>query len=177
MFFWGKDAVHPEGNLLERTGFAKRPSLGLQGTSCYRLPWEKGAIELHGSFAGWIGQEGGGFFIRPLGRCVRWLDSAPPIPGQWPSESYASRADEALQSAVGPLLDWWLAHDAHVAQLVGPQHRENCYRHYQNLPGTRAWLCPELGRAWVTRWRDHSQDLPRARRFGKPDSPHQKTSP
>ena len=26
MFFWGKDAMHPEGNLFVRTGFDKRPS-------------------------------------------------------------------------------------------------------------------------------------------------------
>jgi hypothetical protein len=34
MFFWGKDVVHPAGNLFLRTGFEKRPSTGLTGTSC-----------------------------------------------------------------------------------------------------------------------------------------------
>lgn len=29
MFFWGKDVVHPDGNLLVRQGFAKSPSAGL----------------------------------------------------------------------------------------------------------------------------------------------------
>lgn len=84
MFFWGKDAILPEGNFFVTTGFTKRPSPGIQGTSCYRLPWQGGAIELHGSHAGWLGTDGGFFFIRPLARCVRWLSPTPPVPGQWP---------------------------------------------------------------------------------------------
>ena len=66
MFFWGKDAIHPQGNLFLRTGFRKRESTGLQGTSCYRLPWQNGALELHGSHAGWLNFDGGIFFLRPL---------------------------------------------------------------------------------------------------------------
>ena len=53
MFFWGRDVVHPDGNLLVRQGFSKSPSAGLQGTSCYGLDWQGGRIELHGACAGW----------------------------------------------------------------------------------------------------------------------------
>lgn len=61
MYFWGRDVLH-EGHLLLRYGFEKRPSTGLQGTSCYSKAWQKGMIELHGACAGWYpdstGQEG-----------------------------------------------------------------------------------------------------------------------
>ncbi|MFU8894447.1 MAG: hypothetical protein ACNA8L_12555 [Luteolibacter sp.] len=102
MFFWGRDAIHPDGNLFVHAGFQKRASTGLQGTSCYSLDWQDGVIELHGSHAGWIGQSGGFLFIRPIGRCVRWLDMALPIPGDWKAEQYDTRADTALHALALP---------------------------------------------------------------------------
>ena len=59
VFFWGRDVVHPDGNLLVRQGFSKSPSAGLQGTSCYGLDWQGGRIELHGACAGWYPRDGG----------------------------------------------------------------------------------------------------------------------
>ena len=167
MFFWGKDVVHPEGNLFVRTGFEKDSEAGNQGASCYRLPWQGGSIELHGSFAGWLGSGGGFFFVRPLGRCVRWLDSTPPVPDQWPREHYASKADETLYSPARPCLNWWLDHEAEVTRLTGSDYREACFQHYKKLPRSRAWLSPDLAIRWVTGLRDDPEDLPRARRFAE----------
>ena len=167
MYFWGKDVVHPEGNLFVRTGFEKQASTGLQGTSCYRLPWQGGAIELHGSYAGWLGKEEGMLFVRPLGRCVRWLGSEPPVPGKWPRERYVSKADALLHAAARPFLSWWLAHENEVLQLTGSAHRESCYKSYKNLPRSRAWLSPDLTLRWITGLRDHPYELPRARRFAE----------
>ena len=165
MFFWGQDAVHPEGNLFVRLGFEKRPSTGLQGTSCYRFPWQEGAIELHGSYAGWIGGEGGMFFIRPLHRCVRWLDGTPPVPGKWPRERYSSKSDEFLYAAARPFLDWWLKHEDRVLSLTGKAYRDTCHRNYGKQSRTRTWLRPDLATRWVTGFRDHPESLPRVRRF------------
>lgn len=173
MYYWGRDAIHPDGNLFVRSGFQKRPSTGLQGTSCYSLPWQGGVIELHGSHAGWIGEgsncrwtEGGGFlYVRPLKRCVRWLDASPPVPGFWPKELTDTADPAALHALAIPFLDWWLAHEREVARLAGPRFRDNCHRQYRKLPKTRPWLPPAPAIRWITTFRDAPESLTRARRF------------
>jgi hypothetical protein len=165
MYFWGLDAIHPDGNLFVRGGFHKRPSNGLQGTSCYSAEWQGGVIELHGSHAGWIGPDGGFLFIRPLGRCVRWLEKTPPVPGQWPADSYDIRVDSAMQAAAIPFLDWWLDHETMITRHHGPAYRESCYRKFRKLPKTRAWLPPDAAKRWIETLRDHPQSLDRARHF------------
>lgn len=167
MYFWGRDAIHPDGNLFAATGFVKRSSTGLQGTSCYSLDWQCGWIELHGSHAGWIGQDGGFLFIRPIGRCVRWLDSSLPVPGEWQPHQYDTRVDATLHALVVPFLDWWLHHDEHVASIAGPSFRKACFRQFKKLPKTRPWLAPAHSTRWITRLRDHPESIPRARKFSR----------
>ncbi len=164
MFFWGKDASHPAGNLFIRTGFEKRPSSGLQGTSCYSLPWREGMIELHGSHAGWFGRGGGFLFVRPLLRCVRWLEETPPVPGSWPRECYDPAADDSMHAMAVPFLDWWLEHEHAVARLAGIRYRQECHRQFKKLPKTRAWLAPDDAQHWITGLRDAPETLPRASR-------------
>ena len=50
MFYWGRDVLTGR-NLLLEAGFEKRVSMGLQGTSCYRLPWGGSGVLVppHGS--------------------------------------------------------------------------------------------------------------------------------
>lgn len=168
MFFWGKDVVLSDGNLFVRTGFHKRPSAGIQGTSCYSLPWHGGTIELHGTHAGWFGDGEGFLFVRPLQRCLRWLGGTPPAPGQWPRQSYSSRPDARMHALARPFLDWWLSHEEKVRELTSPRYREACYRHHRKLPGSRAWLTPTDSVRWVRGFRDDPARLPRARRFHSP---------
>jgi hypothetical protein len=165
MFFWGRDAIHSEGNLFVRSGFHKRHSGGLQGTSCYSLPWQDGSIELHGSHAGWFAKSGGFLYVRPLRRCVRWLDGTPPIPGTWPSEQYQSASDDALYKLAMPFIDWWLNHERIVSQLAGLRYRQECFRLFKKLPKTRGWLAPEDAIRWITALRDEPANLSRAARF------------
>jgi hypothetical protein len=165
MYFWGRDAIHPDGNLFVHSGFQKRESTGLQGTSCYALDWHGGVIELHGSHAGWIGRHGGFLFIRPLGRCVRWLDAALPVPGNWLPDQYDTRADATLHALASPFFDWWLAHEAHVSRTAGPEFRDACFRQFKKLPKTRPWLTPANAIRWITQLRDQPTTVPRARRF------------
>jgi len=62
MFFWGRDVLYPQGNLLCENGFEKRESKGLKGTSCYRKYLDGcNFIELHGACAGhYVGSEDAG---------------------------------------------------------------------------------------------------------------------
>lgn len=162
MFFWGRDAVHPMGNLFQRCGFEKRRSTGLQGTSCYSLPWQNGVIELHGSHAGWFGQGGGFLFVRPMQRCVRWLEEAPPIPGSWPTDCYDSSADERMHAMALPFLDWWLEHEQQVIRIAGERYRQQCHRQFKKLPKSRAWLTPDDALQWISGLRNSPENLARA---------------
>lgn len=170
MFFWGRDAVHSGGNIFIRSGFQKRPSQGLQGTSCYSLAWRDGVIELHGSHAGWFGQSEGFLFVRPLLRCVRWLEPIPPVPGSWSRECYDPTADADMHAMAVPFFDWWLEHERTVMHIAGIRYRQDCYRQFKKLPKGRPWLAPDEAKRWITGLRDTPETLPRARRYAAPFS-------
>lgn len=167
MFFWGKDVVHPDGNLLVRQGFTKSPSAGLQGTSCYGLDWQGGRIELHGACAGWYPRDGGeGFiFIRPLGKCHVWLGGSAPVPGEWPAGLIAPTDFEKLHACAAPFLDWWLQSEAWIDELLGGSYRTNCFRHFKKLPKSKPWLPPADALRWVAQLRDDPRLVARAKRF------------
>ncbi len=165
MFFWGRDVVHPSGNLLLAQGFAKAKSAGLQGTSCYGLDWQGGRMELHGACAGWYGPEGGFVFIRPHGRCHAWRGGGPPVPGEWPAELLEDAEPVRLHALAGPFLDWWLDSERRIDNLLGGSYRDSCYRHFRRLPKSKPWLPPAGAVKWVERFRKDPASLPRARRF------------
>lgn len=167
MFFWGRDVVHPDGNLLVRQGFEKSPSAGLQGTSCYGRNWQGGRIELHGACVGWYPKNHGeGFiFIRPLGKCHVWLGHSAPVPGEWSTDLIAPPDPQKLHERAGPFLDWWVQSEQWIDDLLGGSYRTNCYRHFKRLPKSRAWLAPEQAVKWVTRLRDDPSATPRSKHF------------
>lgn len=167
MFFWGKDVVHPDGNLLREQGFQRLPSAGLQGTSCYRMPWENGVVELHGACAGWFPDspaEGGFLFIRPVGKCLLWLGAHPPVPGDWPSHQLSGDST-AVHAAAKPFLRWWLSSEEWVNERLGESYRRDCFRHFRKLPKSRLWLPPAASLSWLRGLHDDPQTLERSRRF------------
>lgn len=167
MFFWGMDAAYPSGNLFQKRGFTKTPSTGLKGTSCYSLPSNGGEIFLHGACVGWISQnEGQGFiFIRPKGKCFRWLGSKPPVPGKWPTDQLASPSLSQDLPAISAFLAWWLDHEEWIARETGSEHRSNCFRKYRTLPKAKPWLPPADGIAWLKLLIENPASMPRAKRF------------
>jgi hypothetical protein len=167
MYYWGRDVLHAGGNLLVRNGFTKRPSTGLQGTSCYALPWRGGHIELHGSHAGWFRDDGGFLFIRPRKRCVLWTSPDLPVPGVWPEDHLVSKADSALHAASVPFIDWWLAYESAIAGMLGPGYRSQGYSQYRKLPKTRSWLPPREANAWITAFRENPSSVRRAKDYRK----------
>ena len=165
MFFWGRDVMHPAGNLLVAAGFAKRPSPGLQGTSCYCLAWREGRIELHGSCAGWFGAEAGFVFIRPMHRCVGWTSSEPPVPGDWNAGNIITLAPESMRERMIPFLDWWIAYEEDVSDRFGSGYRERCHREFHKAPRSKPWLRPDDARRWIRAFRQDATCLVRAKRF------------
>jgi hypothetical protein len=167
MYFWGRDVIHPSGNLLVAHGFERRKSEGLEGTSCYRKDLAEGYIELHGACAGWYPDEPGepGFlYIRTRRRCYLYEGEEPPAPGFY--------SDDLLRSTPGPdlversqrFLAWWLGYEAWIATVTGPAYRGACHRAFKKLPKSTPWLPPAEGMRWLKQYAEDPTRAGRARR-------------
>ncbi|MCH2025187.1 MAG: hypothetical protein MK172_05545 [Verrucomicrobiales bacterium] len=169
MFFWGRDVIHPECNLLVAEGFERIQSKGKGGTSCYRRPWQNGHIELYGSCAGWYGHGNGFTFIRPRKRCVIWLsEEVPPIPSAWQGELiHRATSTEELYLASIPFLDWLISYERAVLNHFGSAYRMQNYKDYKKLPMAKAWIKPPVALRWFRCFRENPEKLIRARKLSQ----------
>ncbi len=79
---WGRDVLHPEGNLLIRFGMIRFRVPGQPGSSRYRCRWADHWIELHSTCAGIYSETGAGIvFLRPVGKVYLFTGQEPPTPG------------------------------------------------------------------------------------------------
>lgn len=147
MVFWGHDVRHPAGNALVRFGLKRNPSPGLAGTSCYRMEWEDGLIELHGAIASWTAPPGGtgSVFCRDRGRIDLWHGASPPVPGR--EQGDAGSAAERWY-AFQPFLRWLVAYENQVPEALGADWRPGCWRAIKRLPKGKPWLPPALALKW-----------------------------
>lgn len=167
MYFLGQDVIRPEGNFLVKEGFERSPSRGLKGTSCYRLAWQDGHIELYGACAGWYGRGKGFAFIRPRQRCVVWRsDEVTPIPGAWRNELIDKRATKnELYQASLPFLDWLISYEKTVIKHFGSAYRTLNYRDYKKVPKAKAWVEPAIALRWFQCFRESPEKLVRPRKL------------
>ena len=167
MFYWGRDVIHPSGNLLVARGFDRRKSGGLDGTSCYRLRLEGGFVELHGACAGWYPENSGepGFlYIRKRHRCYLYEGSEPPAPGLYDNELLRTSPGAELLERSRHFLDWWLSYEAWIAELNGPDYRNSCHRTFAKLPKSVPWLPPAAALDWLRAYHCDPEAAARARR-------------
>lgn len=150
------------GNFLAEEGFERSPSKGLRGTSCYRLAWQEGHVELYGACAGWYGSEGGFAFIRPRRRCYLW-DSGEetPVPGAWQKGCLKSGTRAELYAALGPFLDWLITYEEAVLSRFGAEYRGENYRKYRKVPKAKQWVEPSAALEWFRELRDAPGELRR----------------
>lgn len=174
MFYWGRDVIHPSGNLLCAHGFEKRASEGLAGTSCYRRPLDGGGfVELHGACVGWYsGDEGtpSFLFVRNRHRCFRYDSGEAPIPGIYPRDWLHPGPPKALYLLSRRFLDWWLDYEEWIAKVTGPEYRSSCHRAFGKLPKSKPWLPPAEALAWIRHYGDNPTDLQRARKQSRRNS-------
>jgi hypothetical protein len=169
MFFWGRDVLQ-DGNLLRKHGFEKRPSPGLQGTSCYCKAWQKGVIELHGACVGWYPcrQEDHGFlFIRADKRCFTHHEICPAVPGRYDYSKLTSGELHSLDTASRIFADWLAYYESWVLSEMGMQYRQDCFEMFGKLPSSRNWLTPALAQKWFHLYARADSQLPRAREWMK----------
>ena len=147
MFFWGQDVQRPTGNFLKEQGFERGPSKGAKGTSCYRLPWQGGHVELYGACVGWYGAEGGFTFIRPRRRCFIWESGEEtPVPGAWQVGLLKPASGRELYEASVPFLDWLLAYEDAVLARIETRTTSRIVRFRRHSNGWSRWrLCSGSG--------------------------------
>jgi hypothetical protein len=169
MFYWGRDVL-TGGNLLLAAGFEKRPSPGLQGTSCYRLPWRSGFIELHGACAGWYPADAaapGFLFVRADRRCYahRLRDAAVPGRYDYPSLRASGRALPEVMAGARCFAAWLHGYEVWVERQRGAEYRKQCREMLGKLEAGRVWLPPGAAQAWLRGFAKGAPGLPRANRF------------
>ncbi|MFD2255210.1 hypothetical protein ACFSSA_00850 [Luteolibacter algae] len=169
MFYWGMDASFWSGNLFLEKGFSKSPSRGLQGTSCYSLPWKDGSIELHGACAGWYNADGndGFIYIRTYERCFHWHGNNLPVPGDWEADSLSPLDLEKSMNLLSPFLEWWLDFESFVHNRTERTYRKKCFKKYKSLPKARPWLKPHAGMAWLQSLLNDPLSVSRAKKFNR----------
>lgn len=149
MVWWGHDVRYPSGNLLIQFGMTRSPSPGLTATSCYRMSWENGLIELHGAVASWTPDKdrSGIVFTRDRGLMEIWNGSQPPIPGS----EFGRHAPPAERwQAAQSLIRWIASYEQWIHQSLGPEWRMGCWRAIRRLPKGKPWLPPSTAREWWT---------------------------
>jgi hypothetical protein len=155
MYFWGRDVIHPSGNLLVAHGFERRKSEGLEGTSCYRKALDEGYIELHGACAGWypgVADEPGFLYIRTRRRCYLYDGTEPPAPGFYSDDLLRTSPGADLLERSRRFLGWWLDYERWISGLTGPGYRGACHRTFAKLPKSSPWLPPAAGLDWLRRY-------------------------
>lgn len=168
MFFWGQDVLRPTGNFLTEQGFTRSPSQGLKGTSCYRLAWQGGDIELYGACAGWYSQSGGFTFIRPRRRCYLWNSSEEtPTPGAWQKGNLKSATKSELYTAALPFLDWLITYEQAVLARFGGSYRKENFRKYRKVPKAKQWVEPASALQWFQCLRDSPNELQRPKSYSQ----------
>ncbi|MEM7384324.1 MAG: hypothetical protein AAF514_05210 [Verrucomicrobiota bacterium] len=167
MYFWGRDVIHPRGNLLCESGFKRSKSEGLTGTSCYRMQLERGFIELHGACAGHYApckeREQNFIYIRNRKRCFLYTGEEPPAPGIYEPETLCSDSALGLYLASLPFLEWWLKYEQWIEEKTASDWRERNYRAFASLPASRPSLPPREALHWLAEYRDTPARTPRVR--------------
>lgn len=171
MFFWGRDVISPKGNLLCEFGFDRRPSAGLDGTSCYSLEYDGDVIELHGACVGRYSENGDGFlFVRNLRKFFLYPGEQPPHPGFYAEDHLRSGSPTEMYHASCRFLDWWLDYETWIAGTTPSGYRGTCFRHFRKLPKSKEWLPPEQGFQWLREFRDNPFTLRRSREWKRKES-------
>ncbi|MEM6278095.1 MAG: hypothetical protein AAF733_01355 [Verrucomicrobiota bacterium] len=172
MFFWGRDVLHPRGNLLCHFGFDRRKSQGLDGTSCYRMDYEEDFIELHGACVGRYSKSDSGFlFVRNRKTCFLYGADEAPDPGFYAKEFLRTAPVSEMFDASLRFLQWWLEYEAWVHRVTESGYRDRCFRMFRKLPKSKPWLTPDQARKWLRSYAESPETLTRARSWKQSNSP------
>lgn len=168
MYYWGRDVLHPDGNLLVRFGFERIAKSSKEGTSRYRLAWQEGIIELHGFCAGWYPDSGGGICYDRKHESWRLWDS-----GDLPDPAGLVRREVNFSQDNGRLPDllqrsarfltWVLTYERWSMAQWGVEARRGHHRDFTRLLSRKRWLPPEPSLNWLAAYAADPSKAPRPR--------------
>ena len=166
MYYWGRDVVHPHGNLLVRHGFEKIQRTSKEGTSRYRMEWEGGILELHGFCAGWYAAEGPGIcFDRSHDTWRQWNHPLPPEPARMQAGHYRTENQSEnlplLLDRSAHFVHWLVQYERWAMEREGTSFRREQHRDFMKLPARRWWLPPGLAINWMSAYAADPNSVPR----------------
>jgi len=167
MYFLGKDVSHASGNQLRAYGFAKSPSQGLKGTSCYTLETERATIELYGSCACCYSDDSSVAFLRTKMRLYHWLPEDRCVAGLWTNEDIETGSPESLFQGATPLLRWWLEYEHWIMDRLGETYRQECFLEWRKINKRKSWLPPQEASRWLALFLKNGGSHVRPRHFNK----------
>ena len=166
LYFWGRDVLHQDGNLLCEYGLERYKADGVKGSSSYRIQYKDDLIELHRVCVGRYSNSHPSFlYTRKYGRCWIYDDATPPFPGRYDKTRLKKNPFEQLELAGRRFLEWWLEYEAWIATRTSPGYRRQCYRSYRKLPDSRSWLKPADAIMWLQQYMDSPASLKRAKKW------------
>lgn len=170
MFFWGRDVLSG-GNLLLRHGFDKLPSAGLKGTSCYRISFQDGVIELHGACAGWYpatdSPRPGFLFVRHTGRCASHQLHEPVVPGSHDVTALQS-ATATTMTAARTFMTWLAGYEEWIQTETNCGYRRECQHMLMQMPKGKPWLPAEQALEWMRIFATNGPETSRPRQMFGP---------
>ena len=167
MYFFGKDVLHPRGNLLQKRGFVKSASQGLKGTSCYTLTLPEHTIELYGSCAALYAESANVVFLRKRGRFYRWVGEGNLIAGRWTQDDVVTDDPEIMLENLRPLLNWWIEYEEWIEESFGGRYRSLCYSEWSKVKGKVLWLEPQQAVNWVQEFIKRGDQHVRPKKFAE----------
>ncbi len=170
MYYWGRDVMHPDGNLLERYGFQRVPKTAREGASRYRVLWRKGLLELYGFCAGWYPDGGPGIcFDRQHEAWRLWLPEDPPSPaalldGRNVLTDFGDDPGMLLdRSAL--FVGWMARYERWALAQWGLKARRQHHRDFTALLSRRRWLPPGTSLDWMESYAGNPLHTPRPRQM------------
>ena len=166
LFFWGRDVMYSEGNLLCEFGLERHKPNGITGSSCYRTTYKDDIIELHSLCVGRYSQSTPSlFYTRQYRKLWVYEDKVPPIPGHYNEALLNKKAWDKIEIASRSFLEWWLEYESWIETTIGQEYRYKCYRAYRNLSKSKSWLQPHDALSWLTSYMDSPTTVPRAKNW------------
>jgi len=168
LFFWGRDVMYSEGNLLCKFGLERYKPEGITGSSCYRTTYKDDIIELHSLCVGRYSQNTPSlFYTRQYRKLWVYEDKKPPIPGYYEEDLLNKKALDKIEIASRSFLEWWLEYETWIEMTIGLDYRYKCYRAYRSLSKSKPWLQPREGLSWLKCYMDSPNTVPRAKKWNK----------
>lgn len=174
MYYWGRDVLHPGGNLLVAYGFTRVARTTPGGTSRYRLPWGGGTIDLHGLRAGWHPPAGDGpgiVFQRARHGWGLWREESPDSTAMEESSAGApclAHERPLMLARAARFMGWVREYETWALDRWGPRERTAHHASYLRLRPRRWWLPPGLSLTWMGGFADHPQSVRRPGTFMEP---------